>query len=134
MVDIEKMSLSELDAVMAIENSVFPAPKTKEVIENGFSNYWLAKENGNIVGYIGFEMIIDEGHITNMAVIPEYRRKGIASKLLNHVFPKAKNFYLEVRLSNTAAQNLYLQHGFQIVGRRKKYYSDNLEDALIMRK
>jgi ribosomal-protein-alanine N-acetyltransferase len=80
-----------------------------------------------------------EGDITNVAVLPEYRRLGIGSILIEAVIKKAAELELslltlEVRRSNTVAQSLYSKYGFEVIGERKRYYSDNREDALIMTK
>jgi len=122
----------------------FNSPWSKENIENEltnnlFSNYLGAFINSNLVGFVGMWAIVNEGQITNIAVLPEYRCKKIATKLLEKLvsFSKTKNIealYLEVRFSNLEAQNLYRKFGFKTDGIRKKYYSDNNEDAILMSK
>jgi len=89
-----------------------------------------------VVGYAGFQVILDEGHITNIAVHPDYRRQGIGELLLGDLFEQARlhgvlRLTLEVRASNAAAQGLYYKYGFEVEGRRPRYYGDG-EDALIM--
>jgi ribosomal-protein-alanine N-acetyltransferase len=93
---------------------------------------FVAEIDGEIRGYIAFSKILDEVHIENIAVEPEWRGKGIGSYLLKFVIEKNKNcdFYLEVRPSNSPAISLYKKFGFFEVGRRKKYYGD--EDAIMM--
>ena len=90
-----------------------------------------------ICGYVGFWVMADEAHITTIAVSEELQRRGIGELLLLTVFDRARELYanvvtLEVRVSNTGAQNLYLKYGFKQVGVRKAYYTDNREDAYIM--
>lgn len=89
-----------------------------------------------VVGYAGLQVILDEGHIMNLAVHPDYRQRGIAELLLLHQFAEALRrgalrLTLEVRSSNFAAQQLYLKYGFSKAGRRRRYYGDG-EDAIIM--
>jgi ribosomal-protein-alanine N-acetyltransferase len=90
-----------------------------------------------VVGYCGFWRAADEAHISTIAVHPKHRLQGIGQLLLVTAIERAVELgasivSLEVRVSNVAAQNLYLKYGFQVVGRRRRYYSDNREDALIM--
>jgi ribosomal-protein-alanine N-acetyltransferase len=90
-----------------------------------------------IVGFAGIWMMVDEAHITNIAVSGEYRRRGIGELLLVAMIDlvrdlKARNLTLEVRISNTIAQNLYIKYGFKRQGIRRGYYLDNREDAIIM--
>lgn len=92
---------------------------------------------GAVVGYCGFWMAADEAHISTIAVHPNSRQRGIGQLLLVAAIERAAELganivSLEVRVSNMVAQNLYRKYGFQVVGRRRRYYSDNREDALIM--
>jgi ribosomal-protein-alanine N-acetyltransferase len=96
----------------------------------------LWQDRGPVVGYAGLQVILDEGHIMNLAVHPDYRGRGIAELLLLHQFAEslrrgALKLTLEVRPSNLPAQQLYLKYGFSEAGRRRRYYSDG-EDAIIM--
>lgn len=98
-----------------------------------------AKDNGKCIGYAGFWNVSGEGDITNVAVLPEYRKNGIGSMLISEMIKtavtlKLELLTLEVRKSNIAAQGLYKKYGFDIIGERKRYYSDNGEDAWIMTK
>ncbi len=91
----------------------------------------------SVVGYCGFWMAADEVHLSTIAVDPSYRQQGIGQLLLITAIEQALRLgasiiSLEVRVSNIAAQNLYRKYGFKVVGRRRRYYSDNQEDALIM--
>ncbi len=90
-----------------------------------------------IVGYGGLWLMVDEAHITTIAVAPEYRERSLGELLLNNLIDhsfdlQARILTLEVRVSNIVAQNLYSKYGFQVVGKRRRYYTDNGEDALIM--
>lgn len=90
-----------------------------------------------IIGYGGVALYVDEGHITSIAIAPEYRGQGIGELLLNALIDHgldlgAERLTLEVRISNTVAQQLYLKYGFEPVGKRKRYYTDNGEDAMLM--
>lgn len=140
---IEKMTLASLDEVMAIEALAYSQHHWSRdsfvaEINNQISNYSCATNKENrIVGYLGLWKIIDEAHITNLAVHPDFRRKGVAKLLLFDALEqcykeKIKYLTLEVRVSNEGAINLYESFGFKSLGVRKKYYQNNNEDALIM--
>lgn len=102
--------------------------------ENRLAKYFVAKEDGRIVGYGGIWLVADEGQITNIAVLPEYRRMGVASVLLEGLIECAggKSIVLEVRESNAAAISLYEKHGFKNAGMRKNFYHSPTENAIIM--
>ncbi len=139
---IKLMSVDDIEGVMIVENLSFEIPWSKdaffqEITKNEFAVYYVALVSDVIVGYAGFWKICDEGHITNVAVHPDYRRNGIAKKLVTKLINYAKKneiekMTLEVRTGNTAAIELYSKFGFKPGGLRKEYYEDNLEDALIM--
>ena len=127
--------LAELDKVC------FAVPWSEQAFidetENELANYIIAEDNGTVIGYVGYWKVVDEGHITNIAVSPDYRRKGIASEMLSRIIKAAydDNLYLltlEVRKSNIAAQKLYEKFGFEPLGERKNYYHLPTEDAVIM--
>jgi len=141
---IREMKTSDIEQIMEIESAVYgvyhwtPQAFITE-IDSELGIYFVAidKTTDKLVGYGGFWLILDESHITTIAVVPNYWRKGISEKLLQEMInsgyaKKAKWFTLEVRASNIAAQNLYYKYGFKSLGLRKKYYQDNEEDALIM--
>ena len=109
----------------------------RELTKNKIAMYIVAECGGLVVGYAGVWRVEDEGHITNVAVLPEYRGKRIASSLLEEMFDICgKNgivdYTLEVRVSNFPAISLYEKHGFESEGIRPGYYQDNHEDAMIM--
>lgn len=108
-----------------------------EELSNPLAKYIIAKTPEKIVGFAGVWTIIDEGHITNIAVHPDFRKQGIGATLVKSLIEHCNTWgclalTLEVRSSNIAAQNLYKKFGFIEEGIRKKYYSDNKEDAIIM--
>ena len=137
---IERMLEEDLHAVVAIEEASFKDPWylqsfRSELLINDMAIYLVARLEGKIIAYIGAWLVVDEVHITTLAVDPLCRRCGAATALLQAlldiVLPRgAAMMTLEVRPSNTAAINFYLKHGFTERGRRKFYYRD--EDALIM--
>lgn len=124
-----------------IDKSCFTIPWSKQAFldecENKLAVYFVARENGRCIGYAGYWNVSGEGDITNVAVLPQHRNKRVASMLIEAVLKSAANLNLltlEVRKSNLPARNLYEKYGFEIIGERKRYYSDNREDALIMMK
>jgi [ribosomal protein S18]-alanine N-acetyltransferase len=140
-ITIEPMKLKDLEAVAAIENVSFQDPWPlrsflTELQENRLAVYLIARnEEGEVIGYLGAWIIIDEVHITTLAVTAPYRRQGVASRLVDALLQDSRMqegrvLTLEVRPSNTAARRFYEKLGLKIYGRRKRYYSD--EDALIM--
>ncbi len=136
------MSTKDIDAVLNIEKDCFTVPWSRnaflmEVGENQFARYVVVEKDGNIAGYGGMWLVIDEAHITNIAVHSEYREKGIGRLILSNLIDLAKDegilrMTLEVRKSNHAAQKLYKQFEFKPCGIRPKYYQDDHEDAVIM--
>lgn len=139
------MKIEDIDAVYEIEQSTFPSPWSKksfytEISENKIAKYIVAVRNNVVVGYGGLWHIFDEMHITNIAVLTEYRGLGIGQGLVCRLIEMAKNdelvdkIALEVRRSNFRAQSLYRKYGFKVIGVREKYYEDNREDAYIMQK
>lgn len=139
---IEPMTAAHLADILEVERGSFSHPWTEamflEELAGKFSVYRVAIENGRAVGYMGMWILADEGHITNIAVSLEFRRRGVASALLDSFIQLAADrslqfMTLEVRASNAGAIALYKKKGFELVGRRKNYY-DNAEDALLMTK
>ncbi len=123
-----------------IEARCFPMPWTQKQLEDDILSpstvYYAAVCDGNICGYAGMWRVMDEGSITNIAVLEEHRRNGIASALLKQLLScNVKYVTLEVRKSNSSAINLYKKHGFDVAAVRKDYYSNpdgTKEDALLM--
>jgi len=136
------MKVEDITGVMEVEVSSFTTPWTanafyNEVMNNHFAYYIVAELNQRIVGYCGVWVIIDEAHITNVAVHPEFRGIKIGENLMKYVMGLsmaygATKMTLEVRVSNVGAQALYKKLGFTAQGIRKGYYTDNNEDAIIM--
>ena len=138
---IRRMTLRDVDAVHAIEAATFSKPWTredfvKEMTQNACARYLVAERSGEIVGFAGAWIVLDEAHVTNIAVRSDHREKGIGKQLTKALVQYAANLgvnymTLEVRRSNTVAQNLYQALGFEYVGVRKRYYEDNGEDAFL---
>jgi ribosomal-protein-alanine N-acetyltransferase len=136
------MRPEDLDEVLEIERASFTMPWSRgaflyEIEKNRVARCWVVHEEGAVVGYICLWEIADELHITNIAVHPRRRRRGIARRLLAGVLEDARRrslrlIGLEVRPSNTEARTLYEGLGFRVVGRRRGYYYDTGEDALVM--
>ena len=133
----------EIDAILAIEQASFTNPWTREMYlaelkNEGVSFFYLARDKGRrILGFCSFWRVLDELHINNIAVVPEYRRLGVASALLRRVLDEAARFgirrtMLEVRQSNAPARQLYEKFGFVVGGTRSKYYTNPIEDALVL--
>lgn len=141
---IKPMQPEHIGRVLEIENVSFPAPWSHrsylgELTRNNFAHYFVGFLDGIIVGYIGLWIVVDETHITTIAVAPEYRGNRIAEKFIEYgeEYSKvwgAEKMILEVRVSNTPAQKVYKRMGFEPIGIRKQYYADNLEDAIVMLK
>lgn len=139
---IRLMELKDIDDVLIIERACFPTPWSRNAFEteiegNACSRYVVAVDSGRVIGYGGMWLILDEAHVTNVAVHPARRGEGYGEAILRELIRLAKELgrdaiTLEVRFSNTIAQNLYRKLGFNGVGLRKGYYSDDGEDALIM--
>lgn len=138
---ISLMEECDLEGVLEVSSLSLKESWSKGAYQKELSNpiakYLVAKENNKVIGFAGVWTIIDEGHITNIAVHPNFREKGIGGKLLSSLIENCKDWgcnalTLEVRASNLPAQNLYKKYNFKEEGIRKKYYKDNNEDAIIM--
>lgn len=142
LVSFEEMLPEHLSQVEEIEKVSFPTPWSLsaflyEITQNDFAHYIVAMSGGEVLGYGGMWLILDEAHITNVAVRKDSRMKGIGRALMLEIIRRAilmgtNSMTLEVRPSNTAARNLYTSLGFKEKGRRKRYYTDTGEDAIIM--
>ena len=122
-----------------LKTSVLSKESLESELKNDNSLFLTAVENGEVIGYIGMNVVIDEGYIYNVAVKSEHRNKGAASALINELvtFGKKNNFSfitLEVRESNEKARSIYSKFGFVKVGERKNYYSEPKENAILMTK
>lgn len=138
---IELMNKRHIDGIIEIENESFAIPWSRASVEKELSNnlaiYVVATESEKVVGYGGMWHIVNEGHITNIAVHKDYRQKGIGNAIINKLSEIALEkemigLTLEVRKSNTPALALYRKNGFKLEGIRPEYYEDNKEDAYIM--
>ena len=137
------MTSGHLDDVYIIETECFSHPWSKQSLEEELNNetslFLVAKEENEVIGYIGMSIVIDEGYIFNVAVRESYRNKGVATALINELvtYGKKNNFSfitLEVRESNFPAISLYSKFGFIKAGERKDYYSNPKENAILMTK
>ncbi len=139
---IRFMRLKDVDQVAGIEEATFARPWSREsfrqeLTRNAVARYLVADEDGQILGYAGAWVILDESHITNIAVREDARGRGLGKRLTADLLQILSNLgasyaTLEVRVSNIRAQNLYKSLGFVSVGKRKRYYEDNNEDAFLM--
>ena len=135
------MTAAHLDGVCAIENACFAHPWSRQSIEaeldNETSLFYVAVEDGQVIGYIGMSFVLEEGYIYNVAVKADCRKNGVGSALIQTLVTHSRknNFAfltLEVRESNAPARSLYEKFGFIKVGERKNYYSDPTENAVLM--
>lgn len=140
---IVKMKECHVSAVAALETICFSDPWSENSVSSELKNklaLWLvAEENGTVAGYIGSQTCGEESDVMNVAVHPDFRRRGIAEALVNALVAELKAIgshclTLEVRASNVPAIALYEKMGFSEIGRRKNYYRNPREDALILRK
>jgi [ribosomal protein S18]-alanine N-acetyltransferase len=136
------MRLEDIPVICSIEKESFTTPWTaaafqNELTNNQFAKYMVLECDGGIVGYGGMWLIMEEAHVTNIAIGADYRGRKLGDKLLTEMQRTAsrlgaQRMTLEVRPSNEVAQRLYAKKGFRSVGVRRGYYTDNQEDALIM--
>ena len=144
---ISEAELKHLDHIEKIEKFCFSLPWDRKLLERHINaeNAMLlvatddtvdAKGDEPVLGYVGLVYVLDEGYLSNLAVAPEYRRRGIASALITELIEKTRAklsfLTLEVRESNKAGIALYSKHGFEVFGIRKNYYEKPRENALIM--
>lgn len=139
---VRRMTLADAPGVHAIEQATFPVPWSlhdfeKEMTVNRCARYMVAEREGRIIAFAGAWIVLDEAHVTNIAVAADCRRQGVGRAVTQALVQYAANLgvqymTLEVRRSNEAAQQLYKQLGFVSVGVRKRYYADNGEDAYLM--
>ncbi len=141
-VTIRLMEERDLDAIMEVEKQCFTLPWSREAFynelhQNRFAHYLILEEDNKVIGYCGAWLVVDEAHITNIAVLPAYQGRGLGKVLLSSMIKECmlqaiKRMTLEVRESNLVAQSLYKKLGFVEGAIRKNYYSDNQEDAIVM--
>lgn len=139
---LRKMTVDDVQAVVDLDQKSFSLPWPErsfrfELTDNPASRCWVAELDGRIVGMIVVWLIADEAHIATLATHPDHRRQGIGTRLLAHALRQmiqdgARNSFLEVRESNLAAQEMYRKFGYEVSGRRRRYYRDNNEDAILM--
>ena len=137
---IDFLKEHEIPEISEIERECFSHPWSEQSLRESFENpdvyFFTAREDGRIIGYISAEIILDEGYIMNIAVIPGFRGRGVGKALVRHLIRHFENdlkfITLEVRTSNVAAISLYEKLGFEYVGTRKSYYRNPTEDALLL--
>ncbi len=144
MLSLRQATIEDAEAIYELDKACFSVPWSLESITAEFSSnhaadrlYVLAELDGQIIGYAGAWLVLDEGQITNIAIHPQYRRQGygamLTRKLVRLLFELEMNeIFLEVRLSNLGALAMYRRLGFTVKGIRKNYYTDPQEDAYIM--
>lgn len=136
------MTMEDIPFIVEIEQEAFTTPWTRgafenELTTNQFAHYMIMDIDGEVAGYGGMWLIMEEAHVTNIAVKDTYRGRKLGERLLRELmktsaFLGAIRITLEVRTSNYVAQNLYEKLGFRSVGIRRGYYTDNREDAVVM--
>jgi len=139
--NIRRAVLADLEKIHECEMTCFESPWSfamlyEDIVENNNTVYLVVELNGEIIGYGGMWIVLDEAHITNVCILPGHREKGYAKQLMKALSRASKehgaaSMSLEVRVSNKPALKLYKKCGFSIQGLRKKYYKNN-EDAYVM--
>lgn len=139
---VRELTVDDLDELLLLEQACFSSPWSREsyrreLEENDLAHYWGVFADGRLIGFAGYWLILDEGHITNVAVAPEHQNRGVGRFLVQGVINGCvagggKFLTLEVRASNEAALHLYEKAGFISTGVRPGYYDDPKEDAVIM--
>ena len=132
-----------LETLEELEKQCFSLPWTREMLQSqlpdGMHEFLVAEENGTVLGYVGMMFVLDEGYISNVAVAPQQRRRGIGDALILELLRRCEAHELafvtlEVREHNEPAIALYRKHGFEPVGLRKNYYEAPVENAILMTK
>ncbi len=140
--NLRPMQVADIPQVMRIENMVFPTPwpahaYQRELTRNALAHCYTLEREEKVVGYGCLWLIVDKAHVSTLASSPVWRGRGLGELVLLALLHEAIALgavmaTLEVRVSNKVAQVLYAKYGFRVVGRRKRYYTDNQEDALLM--
>jgi len=140
-ITMRRMNEFDIDNVLIVEEQSFTLPWSRAgfvgEMKNELAHYLVMVHQGRIIGYAGMWIIVDEAHVTNVAILPEYRGRKLGERLMSALIKHAKDrgalcMTLEARPSNTVALGLYAKFGFISRGIRRNYYSDTQEDALIM--
>lgn len=138
---IDFATKNDIAQIANIEKLCFSTPWSENAISESMSagtHFYVIRKNDIVAGYMGLSKISGEGYVTNIAILPEYRRQGLGRLLLQHVIEDSKSdlefISLEVRESNLPAISLYTSFGFEKAGLRKRFYTNPLEDAIIMTK
>lgn len=140
---VVKMQLEHVAAVAEMERQCFSDPWSEKSVASELNNplsLWLIAEvDGVVAGYVGSQTVLDSADMMNLAVSQSFRRQGIGERLVNCLTEElkekgVKTLLLEVRISNEPARELYQKLGFEVVGKRPRYYEKPREDALILRK
>lgn len=138
------MREADLDALIRIERAAYPYPWSlgnfRDCLNTGYS-CWVGEIDGSIAGYWLMMNVVDEGHILNCCIAPQWQRRGFGRQIMAHLFEVARghntrHLFLEVRQSNVPAKRLYESLGFESIGQRRDYYptDSGREDALVMRR
>jgi ribosomal-protein-alanine N-acetyltransferase len=140
-IGIDDMKVEDIPEIVSIENASFTTPWSETLFYNetrkAIAVSRVARIDGRVAGYLCANVILDEGHILNLAVHPQHRRLGIASSLIKEMIDimrdrDCRSVFLEVRISNEQARIMYEKFGFSLLGTRKNYYISPVEDAVIM--
>lgn len=141
-IQFRQAAIEDVAAILEVERASFTVPWSRqafcgELDNNLYARYIVAELGDKIIGYAGMWIILDEGHVTNIAIHPDYRGRHYGEAMVRQLMKLARDcgavkMTLEVRVSNMIAQALYKKLGFEARGRRKGYYADNNEDAIIM--
>jgi ribosomal-protein-alanine N-acetyltransferase len=139
---IRRMTVEDVPAVIDLDRKSFSLPWPErsfrfEVTDNPASRCWVAELDGKVAGMAVIWLLGDEAHVATIATHPDFRRQGIGQRLLAHALRQlidegARSSFLEVRESNLTAQEMYRKFGYEETGRRRRYYKDNDEDAILM--